>query len=844
MDLGQIPMSPALAASLTRASEAAAALYFSQVTLEHLLLALCDDPDAVAVLDASRVAIGRLKTDVIGFLNDTRPPNFVPSPHLAVSGDVSRILEAASAAARGGRRRDISGAIVLAAIVGDARSAAAQMLQAQGLTFNEAIRALQRATLPPVMREPQISMPPAEDVLARARERVQSRAAPSLRQLLSDLPRPPPPPPLPSESFSSDVGGNVGVGTTNASADGMPSLSAPQPSVSPILRASEAPLAQTNVAAPSIGFGPSFAEAMIAMVDDVFASERERAKPPLTTEPLNGGVASNDHDNASLASPETLTHVDDAVAPMTASLESVATPIGPSMDEPVADATPIDVDVTAAQAGLASVGRERPLTLEPGTPEAAISGRVSSDPRDAPDDFILNPFQHRLALDPALSSGQDAAPQWQMPQAELPSTGGPFSEAAAAPVVMPKRLGSGGEASWTDVAGSDLVSAAAAIHRPGFIQPPPIPAAEGRSATMPAPMPSYAGPRFEPPFSGTASQPGSLLPLSWPNPSGSASPARPPGSFEPGGRFPPMTDAVDAGIALRSAEPTLSNVEHGDVYQQQRGPLFNRLGSGQALPSAPQWPMASSGHPNAPPLTNSGLNAGLNAGPNAGLNVGPNFQPPFRTAGETRSSMLREPEFHSPPSDRTIAPPPSPAAPVEVASGEMTENIPRTMRVAVPQRVEIRIAKQSIAAIAREFEGGGSVWQHGISVTQAMSIRLRAPDGGFFIETVSPETQWIESRLGFNDEDFASWRFVVTPQTRGRARLQIVVSARTTAADGIAAEAALPDQVVEVRVRSNVKQTLGQWVGWIAAAVIGGVLARFGEGGLDAAKALLSRYVN
>ena len=51
---------------------------------------------------------------------------------LGVSQDVRRILEAAAAAARGSRRRDINGAIVLAAIVGDARSMAAQILQPTG----------------------------------------------------------------------------------------------------------------------------------------------------------------------------------------------------------------------------------------------------------------------------------------------------------------------------------------------------------------------------------------------------------------------------------------------------------------------------------------------------------------------------------------------------------------------------------------------------------------------------------------------------------------------------------------------------------------------------------------
>ena len=63
-----------------------------------------------------------------------------------------------------------------------------------GLTFDEAIRALQSALAPPRGAVPDFR--PADDVLARARERVQSRAAPTLRDIMKDLPRPVAPPPL------------------------------------------------------------------------------------------------------------------------------------------------------------------------------------------------------------------------------------------------------------------------------------------------------------------------------------------------------------------------------------------------------------------------------------------------------------------------------------------------------------------------------------------------------------------------------------------------------------------------------------------------------------------------
>ncbi|WP_290979760.1 hypothetical protein [Hyphomicrobium sp.] len=177
-----------------------------------------------------------------------------------------------------------------------------------------------------------------------------------------------------------------------------------------------------------------------------------------------------------------------------------------------------------------------------------------------------------------------------------------------------------------------------------------------------------------------------------------------------------------------------------------------------------------------------------------------------------------------------------------VETGQLAENIPRTMRVGKTVRAEVRIAKASINALTEGLDGGGKVWQHAVAVTKAMSVRLRAPDGGFFIESASPETQWIEGNLGYASDDFASWRFLITPQARGWSDLQIIVSARTVGTDGVAAETALPDQIVEVKVRTNIGRTVARILGWTIAAVIGGALATFGETGMTVGTALLKKF--
>ena len=61
--------------------------------------------------------------------------------------------------------------------------------------------------------------------------------------------------------------------------------------------------------------------------------------------------------------------------------------------------------------------------------------------------------------------------------------------------------------------------------------------------------------------------------------------------------------------------------------------------------------------------------------------------------------------------------------------------------------------------------------------------------------------------------------------------------------DGLAAETALPDQVITVRVHTNYARAAARWLGWGAAAVIGGLLAKFGEGAFDAGLQSVSRLI-
>jgi hypothetical protein len=180
----------------------------------------------------------------------------------------------------------------------------------------------------------------------------------------------------------------------------------------------------------------------------------------------------------------------------------------------------------------------------------------------------------------------------------------------------------------------------------------------------------------------------------------------------------------------------------------------------------------------------------------------------------------------APGSDRQRGRQRRPLRPQEVLIGKLVENIPRRMRAAVAESVEVRISREETQVLARGMDGRAEPVRHDLMVTQTMSVALRAPDGGFTVEPLSPETQWIFDRpeTAEEAETYGRWRWVVTPHERGQRRLQVVVAARSIDQHGMVADTPLPDQVITVRVRTNYLRGISRGLQWIALMLIGGVL--------------------
>lgn len=175
----------------------------------------------------------------------------------------------------------------------------------------------------------------------------------------------------------------------------------------------------------------------------------------------------------------------------------------------------------------------------------------------------------------------------------------------------------------------------------------------------------------------------------------------------------------------------------------------------------------------------------------------------------------------------------STAAVITASVGKLTGSIPTHWRVSQAQPIEIRLSPDELRALALQLDGRGAAYAHEKIVAKALSVRLKAPDHHFAIEPTSPETLWLDAQALQMSNDGAHWRWQVTPQAGGKTKLQLVISARTVGADGVVAETALPDQSVTVKIGGNRRRLALKLLGYLGVLLLGAVLARYGEGGIE-----------
>jgi len=132
--------STALEATLHRSVGLAVARKHSYTTLEHLLLALTDDVDASAVLEACKVDLARLKTSLTRYIDDELLSlvQKEDGPQAPTAG-FHRVVQRAVIHVQSSGRMQVTGANILVAMFSEAESHAYFFLSEQGMTRHDVV---------------------------------------------------------------------------------------------------------------------------------------------------------------------------------------------------------------------------------------------------------------------------------------------------------------------------------------------------------------------------------------------------------------------------------------------------------------------------------------------------------------------------------------------------------------------------------------------------------------------------------------------------------------------------------------------------------------------------------
>jgi hypothetical protein len=129
----------ALESTLLRAIAYAHRRKHQYATLEHLLLALIDDANASAVMEACKVDLGALKERLVSYIDNDLKTLVVDGGEPRPTAGFQRVIQRAVIAVQSSGREEVSGANMLVAIFAERESPAVRFLQEQEMTRYDAI---------------------------------------------------------------------------------------------------------------------------------------------------------------------------------------------------------------------------------------------------------------------------------------------------------------------------------------------------------------------------------------------------------------------------------------------------------------------------------------------------------------------------------------------------------------------------------------------------------------------------------------------------------------------------------------------------------------------------------
>ncbi|MBR9835305.1 MAG: ATP-dependent Clp protease ATP-binding subunit ClpA [Alphaproteobacteria bacterium] len=134
-------LTPSLENALEQALTAAGERDHEYATLEHLLLALTDDEDAIAVMTACKVDIPALKAALVEYIDEDLSSLITdnPSGRVQPTAAFQRVVQRAVLHVESSGRDEVSGANILISIFSERESHATYFLQEQDMTRYDAV---------------------------------------------------------------------------------------------------------------------------------------------------------------------------------------------------------------------------------------------------------------------------------------------------------------------------------------------------------------------------------------------------------------------------------------------------------------------------------------------------------------------------------------------------------------------------------------------------------------------------------------------------------------------------------------------------------------------------------
>lgn len=165
-------LSQTLEQALRQAFEHARELEHEFVTLEHLLLALMDEKEAVNVLRACAVDNNKLRDDLNNFLKDEAAKSGeADEEQLQPTDSFQRVIQRAVFHVQGAGKNEVTGANVLVALFSERESHAVYFLQQQNISRHDIVLYISHGIAKNALNGEQPALPGEEDVKENPHEK-------------------------------------------------------------------------------------------------------------------------------------------------------------------------------------------------------------------------------------------------------------------------------------------------------------------------------------------------------------------------------------------------------------------------------------------------------------------------------------------------------------------------------------------------------------------------------------------------------------------------------------------------------------------------------------------------